>query len=257
MTTVSVIIATYNNPKLLELVLETFREQVRPPDQIVIADDGSGEATAAVINQFRSSTSIEVLHAWHEDKGFRLAASRNNAIRLSSGEYLIFLDGDCYANPYFVADHLAVAKKGCFVAGTRVNIKPSRQEYIRRTGDRSIHVWSSGTSKRFHAIRFPFFPLLTAKTQYFPGANFAVWREDLERVNGLNEDFEGHGGEDVELAIRLTNAGVQGLKMRHGGMLYHFAHPDHPRGDRSRIAEIINHGRTTKSTWCQRGLTRE
>lgn len=256
MTTVSVIIATYNNPRALQLAIESLTTQSRLPDEVIVADDGSSHETAELIRTMQDSAPFPILHAWHQDVGFRLAASRNNAISKARGEYLIFLDGDCFTNSGFVADHLAVAKPHQFVAGTRVNIQPSRQKYIFQTGDRNIHFLSRGTSKKFHAIRLPFFRFLCRPTRYFAGANFAAWRTDIEHVNGFNEVFEGHGGEDIELAIRLCNAGNHGIKMRHGGVAYHLAHPKASAGDLFQIAAILKESSEQKRTQCELGLTR-
>ena len=59
-------------------------------------------------------------HVWHPDDGFRLAEIRNRAILAASGDYCIFLDGDCIARANFVAAHRALAKRGWFVTGNRL-----------------------------------------------------------------------------------------------------------------------------------------
>lgn len=255
MTIVSIIIATYNNPRALKISLESLFSQTRLPDEVVIADDGSTRETAELVRAMGDASPFPIIHAWQEDKGFRVAAARNNGIERSSGEYLIFLDGDCYTNPNFIADHLAVAKPHQFVAGTRVNIQQTRQDYIFSTGDSRITFWSRGTSKKFHAIRLPFFRYLSRPTKYFATANCAIWRTAIEQVNGFNEEFEGHGGEDIELAVRLCNAGNRGIKMRHGGVAYHLAHAQAVRGDISRITAILRDSMESKRTRCQFGLT--
>ena len=57
------------------------------------------------------------------------------------------------------------------------------------------------------------------------GSNLAIWRADLIRVNGYNEDFVGWGREDSELAVRLTNSGVRRLDVRGWAVCYHLWHP--------------------------------
>ena len=46
----SLIIATYNWPKALELVLLSVLKQSHLPDEIIIADDGSTDATKEMID---------------------------------------------------------------------------------------------------------------------------------------------------------------------------------------------------------------
>ena len=49
--TVSLIISTYNNPEYLYLTLKSVMNQRRLPDEILIADDGSGEATRTLVEE--------------------------------------------------------------------------------------------------------------------------------------------------------------------------------------------------------------
>ncbi len=66
---VSVVITTYNRPSYLKRSLDGFLKQSHPPDEIVIADDGSSEETASLIETFRKDvTNINILHIWHEDR---------------------------------------------------------------------------------------------------------------------------------------------------------------------------------------------
>ena len=90
------------------------------PSEILIADDGSTEETAAVVREFQKISNIEIKHIWHPDQGFRLAAIRNKAIAEVSSDYIIQIDGDLVLHSHFVADHLALKKQGYFVAGSRV-----------------------------------------------------------------------------------------------------------------------------------------
>ena len=77
---VSLLIATYNWPEALSLVLESVQNQFVLPNEIIIADDGSKDETRQLIENFKRKTTIELHHIWQEDKGFRLAEIRNKAI---------------------------------------------------------------------------------------------------------------------------------------------------------------------------------
>jgi glycosyltransferase involved in cell wall biosynthesis len=228
----SLIIATYEQPEFLRLAILSALEQTRLPDEIVIADDGSRNSTADAVREMKKISPVPLIHTWLPDEGFRVMLARNNAAAASTGEYLIFLDGDCYLHPFFIADHLSFAEPNRWVCGTRVNIKAKRKEYILRTGDRRITFFSWGTSKKFHAVRSRLLAILREKKGGgMASANFAVWRSDFEKVNGFNERFAGYCGEDYELACRLEDIGVPMKKMVHLGIAYHF---DHPRRDNIR-----------------------
>lgn len=100
---VGVIISTYNNPVWLEKTLWSYEVQERKADEIIIADDGSTEATRMLIDSFKQS--LPIIHVWHEDNGFRKTKILNEAIRISTADYLLFTDQDCVARPDFVAKH--------------------------------------------------------------------------------------------------------------------------------------------------------
>ena len=112
--TVSLIISTYNNPEYLYLTLKSVMNQRRLPDEILIADDGSGEATRTLVEEMAAESFVPLRHIWHEDEGFRLGAIRNKAIAEAKGEYIIQIDGDIVLHPPFVADHVKMAREGWF-----------------------------------------------------------------------------------------------------------------------------------------------
>ena len=254
--TVSLIITTYNQPQVLRLVLESALDQVLMPLEIIIADDGSKDETANMIKDVASRSPIPIIHAWQPDQGFRAARSRNNGIAASKGEYLIFLDGDCFLNRYFIQDHITLAKENLYLIGTRVNITRKRQDYILETGNRRISFFSWGTRKKFNAIRSAWLAGFYHRTGGMASANFSLWRHDILAVNGFDERFEGHGGEDVEIGKRLDHLGLVRRRMTHLGMAYHFAHTDNARGDRQMIRDIINETVAEKRVRTPFGLER-
>jgi GT2 family glycosyltransferase len=242
------------------LAIISALEQTRLPDEIVIADDGSRKETAVLIREMKKTSAVPIIHTWQPDAGFRVMLARNNAVAASTGEYLIFLDGDCFLNKYFVEDHLSFAQENCYVCGTRVNIREQRKEYILRTGDRRITFFSWGTTKKFHAIRSRWLAKCR-KRGGMASANFAVWRSDFEKVNGFNERLIGCCGEDYELACRLNDIGIPMKKMVHLGIAYHF---DHPRRDHNirwedkegRLGKFMEQIRSEEKGRCKIGLNR-
>ena len=62
--------------------------------------------------------------------------------------------------------------------------------------------------------------------------NLSVWREDLVRVNGLDESYSGWGLEDSDLVIRLLHAGVRNKNARFAAPVFHLWHLEN---DRSRM----------------------
>ncbi len=87
-TIVSVIIPTYNRKETLLRALRSVLHQTRPPEEIIVVDDGSTDGTGAVVQQEFPS----VRYLRQENRG--ISAARNRGIREASGEWVAFLDSD-------------------------------------------------------------------------------------------------------------------------------------------------------------------
>ena len=123
---VSVIITTYNRHDALLFVLQSIERQTKIPEEVIIADDGSDANTEKLITNYQESSSLNIIHSWQEDKGFRAAKSRNKAIAISNFEYIVLVDGDVILHPKFIQDHLDNAEPGYFIQGTRVLLTQKR-----------------------------------------------------------------------------------------------------------------------------------
>jgi glycosyltransferase involved in cell wall biosynthesis len=232
---VAVLIATYNWPQALELVLLSLLQQTRMPDEVLIADDGSKAETRELIDRYRSRFNIPLKHAWQEDKGFRKCLIINKAVKLSEADYIIEIDGDIIVNPKFVADHERMARKGSFMQGSRTMLTEAKTREILQTKQINFHSLSQGLYSRFNAIRIPllsiFFKPDPRSSWNVKGCNLAFWREDYIRVNGYYNDFEGWGWEDYEFGARLINAGILKRRLKMAAISYHIFHKIHDRGN--------------------------
>ena len=143
----SLVIATYNWPDALALVLQSVRAQRVFPTEVVIADDGSGAATRALIEREAATFPVPLRHVWHDDTGFRLGTIRNKAMAAAAGAYLIQLDGDMVLHPAFVESHLAFAMPGTYVQGSRVMLDAPRTAAALSAGRIVAGPWSPGDRK--------------------------------------------------------------------------------------------------------------
>src|SRR5688572_30522466 len=103
---VSVIISTYNNPAWLQKVIWGYECQTYKDFELIIADDGSWRPTKELVEKFQRESSLNIKYVWHPDNGFQKSAILNQAILVSSTEYLIFSDGDCIPRKDFVEIHI-------------------------------------------------------------------------------------------------------------------------------------------------------
>lgn len=213
----SVIVSTYNKPHHLELVFEGLRLQDLAPNQfeVVVADDGSGDETRALVDRFRSEVEFRVEHAWQEDEGFRAARVRNLGVRSSRGEQLIFLDGDCIPFSNFLSVHRARFRSDAIEAGDRLFLDRDptaalTTEDVASGRYRSILPASEYRSLRWRALKDRIYTWTRLKERpKVVTANLAVPRIGFEAINGLDERFVGWGHEDEDLRRRLVNRGYE------------------------------------------------
>lgn len=93
MPTISVIIPAYNVEKHLERCLDSVCGQSYRDIEIIIVDDGSIDRTAEICDRYASADSrIRVVHK--ENEG--VAAARNTALDMASGDMIAFADADDY-----------------------------------------------------------------------------------------------------------------------------------------------------------------
>jgi glycosyltransferase involved in cell wall biosynthesis len=252
---ISVIVSTYNREDALDAVLRALSRQTDRHFEIIVADDGSGPATAGVVRKWAGKAPVPVRHVWHEDRGFRLADIRNRGILASAGAYVAFVDGDCIARPGFVAAHRRLAEAGWFVSGTRVLLSQDLTNRILHHGlepecwtltDWLVRRWRHEINRVTPLVDLPFVDLpfldlpfsalrkwTASRWRGARGANMAFWRNDLEKVDGFDTSFAGWGREDSDIFIRLIRAGIRRKDGRYATGLLHLWHRE---ADRSALA---------------------
>lgn len=259
----SLIVATYNWPEALELCLLSIKKQSIMPSEIVIADDGSTEKTRELINKLTTEMPAPVVHIWHADEGFRLAAIRNKAIAAASENYIIQIDGDIILHENFIEDHLRLRKNGYFTSGSRVLLNAASTSSLIEKKSINIRKHAAGSKNLFNGLRNRWLSHNMAgwykkrgqHTYYVKGCNMAFWKDDLLKVNGYNEAFTGWGREDSELAIRLINAGVQKQFIKMSGICYHLHHKEAERHLEARNVLMMEQAISEKTTWAPKGLS--
>lgn len=236
---ISVILSTYNAPLWLEKSLWGYACQLHDRFEVVIADDGSGPETAAVIERMREQTDLKLTHVWHEDDGFRKCAILNRAIEAASGDYLLFSDGDCIPRRDFVRQHYMAARPLRFLSGGYYKLPMSTSRAITAEDIRSGRAFSvawlraNGLPFSHRWLRLvaqgraaELLNRITTTRPSWNGNNSSGWAFDIRQVNGFDQRMR-YGGEDRELGERLENLGVRGKHVRYQSVCLHL---DHARG---------------------------
>lgn len=263
-----VVVTTYNSPVWLRKVLWGYESQTDTDFTLLIADDGSGPETLAVIQEFEMRGVLNIVHYWQEDIGFRKTRILNKCIANTDCDYLVFTDGDCVPRFDYIANHKEKARKGCFVSGGlyRLNLKTSQMlqeaevtsghafcfDYLQEYGQEKDFKRHKLTKSSFMAA---FLNYLTPTKATWNGGNTGCWKADIIKVNGFDERMQ-YGGLDRELGERMMNTGVKGIQARYSVITLHL---DHSRGYENQASweknrQIRHRVKKEKRTWTDFGL---
>ena len=233
---VCVILTTYNQPAYLDLCLFALSRQRHPSFEVIVADDGSGEATRAVVERYQGKPGFVLRHVWQDDVGFRKTRILNKAVQATDADYLLFTDGDCLLAPDFIDRHLQFAQPGRFLTGSIIRLskrlspligkdaigdgRAFRAGWLTRAGasfDRRYLRLVLGLHTRQALDRF------TTTAPHWMGSNSSCFREDALAVNGFDHRFS-YGFEDADFGIRLMNRGREGRNVRWTANALHLFH---------------------------------
>ena len=267
----SLIITTYNQPARLALVLDSVRGLSQPPNEVLVADDGSTAETKELINAFKSDFPCPLRHIWHEDRGFRLAQIRNKAINAAQNEYVIIIDGDMILQKDFIKGHLDFARRGVFLQGSRVILDKTFSENLLKNYENSRENSAERERVKFFSLKalnigflasfiYKFSALdsrIFAKRELIRGVrgcNMSFFKRDCVAINGFNEAFEGWGREDSEFVARFLFKGGVLRRLKFAGIAYHIWHEENSRKDFGKNHELYLNTIKTKSKWAEVGL---
>jgi len=232
----SIIITTYNAEKWLEKVLVGYSCQTFKDFEVIIADDGSGEATKVIVDLFRKQFINPIQHIWQPDDGFQKCKILNKAILAAKTDYLLFTDGDCIPRQDFVAVHLKQIESGLFLSGGYFKLHMALSEQITTEDILSQRCFSirwlikNGLKINFKLtklVKFYWFSAfmnwVTPTKKSWNGHNSSGFKLDLVSVNGFNHQMQ-YGGLDRELGERLFNKGIFSKQVRYTAVCLHLDH---------------------------------
>jgi GT2 family glycosyltransferase len=195
---VTVVCATHQRRAAVARLLDALAGQTCDPAsfEVVVVADGSNDGTLEFVESHRAPFALR--GAWQENAG--RAAASNHAIALARGELLVILDDDMVASPGLVAAHLAAHAGGepRFVMGPApVELPDDPRPFLRYMA----------TTRNEHYARLAQ-PGHVFHVRDLYSGNASVRRDVLLGVGGFDERYRSYGGEDVDLALRLQDAGV-------------------------------------------------
>ncbi|MCM1535265.1 MAG: glycosyltransferase [Clostridium sp.] len=92
---VSIIVPVYNMEKYLRKCIESLVQQTYKNIEIILVDDGSGDASGKICDEYAQSKNyITVIHKQNEGLGY----ARNTGMKAAKGDFIAFFDSDDYAD---------------------------------------------------------------------------------------------------------------------------------------------------------------
>lgn len=259
----SLIITTYNWPAALEKVLQSVQWQSHLPNEVLIADDGSEASTGELIRRIQWDFPVPIKHFWQEDIRKRKTRINNIAITHAVYPYLIFIDHDIILHPEFIKDHLSLAQEGYFINGSRFLVdEASTRTFLERKTIIPADLRALKGINALNKVWIPFLMRLMAHTyqvgenkiHIVRGCNMSFWKKDLVSVNGYDENYQGWGREDSDIALRLFHKGIKKQSIKFGGIGYHLHHKEGNKTDDDKYIAMMQEVMKTKSTWAKDGL---
>jgi GT2 family glycosyltransferase len=182
---ISVVVCTYNGARTIKDCLQGLARLAYPNYEVIVVDDGSGDATAAIVTKY----GCRLIRT--ENRG--LASARNTGLEVATGEIVAYLDDDAYPDPHWLS-YLAAAFSRTSHAGVGgPNIAPPDDgaiaECVARAPGGPTHV------------------LVTdSEAEHIPGCNMAFRKACLEAIGGFDAQFR-TAGDDVDVCWRLQARG--------------------------------------------------
>ena len=237
---VSVIITTYKDHEALGLTLDALMLQDYKDFEVVIAEDEESEETTKFLKNY---SSLDIKHVSHPDIGRTKTVIQNKALSESSGEYLIFLDGDVIPYSKFISSQVSIAKRGQVLAGRRVNLDEETSAKL-RSGELKASTlenyyllyalkFMSSKDARFEqgiyispsSLVYKLFLSKRKRNISILGCNWSCYKDDFVNINGFDEGYENSSiGEDTDLDWRFKMAGYVVKSSKNIANMFHLYH---------------------------------
>jgi len=235
---ISIVVVSYRRPEEIARCLRDLAAQrTAVPFEVVLIlqvyPPGIPERLAAT---FSDAFPLDVHHT---ERGLGVHAARNAAIARTSGEIIAFLDDDVRVPadwvdgivPYY-AD-ASIGGVGGFVShpGHRRLASRIARPVLGLSARRYRIDWGG-----FHAIPWAAHPAEDQDADWLSGCNMSFRREALERVGGFDEGYGRYGYDDVDIGLRVRQAGWRLISTRRLAVA-HFPSPI----NRASLPELVRH----------------
>ncbi len=250
MNSLSVVIATHNNVHSLSLTLEGFARQTDPDFVVHVVNDGGDEAVEEVVSEFFARMNVFYHYLYPKSTEFRASAARNLGMRHCNTMRVLVSDEDCVPASNVIEIHKTYGEQCLIVCSNRSYIMHEEVAQLRSIEDIAsfahaprVAVSCYGDHRNQEVYFFDKYDPLIGRVHY---AFEDAWSSSVsypctlvKSIGGFWEKFSEWGGEDAELAKRLTRLGCRVL-LRPDASVYHLNHPSRQKpGWEMRCSELF------------------
>lgn len=200
MSSVSVITLVHGRQLHLEnLTRGLIQSQILPQELVIIHmnEDMTKSLPTTAFPQYRYQV--------HSTKTkIPLAAARNEGVHRAQYDLLIFLDVDCIPSPKLIGDYLLAKQQFDGLMMGEIQYLP------KKALSDDWHLSELALKGVLHPKR----PKITSdykiteRYELFWSLNFAITRQNFERIGGFDTQYQGYGAEDTDLAFTARQKGV-------------------------------------------------
>jgi len=179
---ISVVVTCFNKARTLGPCVSSIYDQALDGLEVVVVDDGSTDNSLETISKFSGLENFRLLKLPHNG----ISVAKNEGIKISRGEIVLFLDGDCVLEEGSlegVLEAFGAGGEGLGCVGGEVRALNGSKAVAR-----TIELLQNEFTRKW-----PF------------GANVAFRRRVLDELGGFDPSME--YGEDADLFLRMKEAG--------------------------------------------------
>jgi N-acetylglucosaminyl-diphospho-decaprenol L-rhamnosyltransferase len=241
-TKVSIVIVAYRARDHTLRCLDSIRQHVRIPHEVVVVDDGSGDGTAKAVSE--RFPDVRLVAKPHNEG---LVAGRNSALPLVTGRHVLMLDADTEVRPGAVEtlagvldDRAAVGLVGPRLVDPDGELQLSCRRYsplmmpLMRRGPYAM-LNPDPPAHRWHLMKD--FDHSTERPVVWVSGAAQMWRSELiEQIGGFDPRISSYGGEDKDWCLRVWEHGLEVRYVPQAEIVHHWQH-------------VIRRDRFSKAAW--------
>lgn len=269
----TIIISVYKDTEALGFILESLQHQTIPANEIIVSEDGDSIEMAAFIDS-KKNEFPNLVHLTQHDDGWRKNIAMNNAIKASTNEYLIFIDGDCVPYRNFIQAHIENAQKGIVLCGKRFELGPKFTDKVKRhelslSDIEKNFLWYLPAMIRDNArhpedgLTFNSHSFISRQVhkryvRHIIGCNWSCYKEDFLKINGFDETYRlPSEGEDVDPSWRFRGMGIELKSCRNNANIIHLYHPKRFSAVEGDVNKAIMHKHIAEQVfYCKNGINK-